>query len=241
MSERELQIARDLELAFYMDANGGEFPNNLGTGETEATELASGHGDHERRIPGAFPDENVVAESSATAAARGERQNEDLVQCASCTEDKPRTEVLTAPCGDLYCRVCLAELFQRSMTDETLFPPRCCRQSIPLEQARPLLEVNLATEFEGKFIERSTADRTYCHNPRCGTFIPPATIQNDVGICPTCGRRTCSMCKAASHQGDCPNDTGLQQLMATAGGERWRRCDRCRRFIELTIGCNHMT
>jgi hypothetical protein len=42
------------------------------------------------------------------------------------------TRLIRRPCGDLYCTVCLKSLFMRSIKDETLFPPRCCGERIPL-------------------------------------------------------------------------------------------------------------
>ena len=54
------------------------------------------------------------------------------VACVACTEVCHPSEAITAPCGHAYCDECLANLFQSSMTDETLYPPRCCKQPIPI-------------------------------------------------------------------------------------------------------------
>jgi len=118
------------------------------------------------------------------------------------------------------------------MTDEELFPPRCCRtHNIPLDQARRMLDADLAREFAIKAVEFSTLDRTYCHVQLCSTFIPPTTIHNDIAVCPTCNERTCSHCKAQSHEGDCPLDPGIQAVLELAQEEGWRRCEGCSRMI----------
>jgi len=64
---------------------------------------------------------------------------------------------------------------------------------------------------------------------------------NEQATCPDCSTVTCTLCKAASHRGDCPADTVLQQVLQTADENRWQRCYSCRRLVELDIGCNHIT
>ena len=183
-------------------------------------------------------DDDPMAEHDNETTGRGFR----AVAVATCTACGDRHHrFLRTTCDHAYCVDCLAHLFRSSMTDEALFPPRCCGNEMPLDEARPLLGVELAREFAAKSVELSTADRTYCHDQRCSTFIPPATIQGEVGVCPTCARSTCSICKGISHQGDCPQDPGVQAVIDLAQGEGWRRCDGCRRMIELNYGCNHMT
>lgn len=207
LDERELQMARDAELAYYMDANGGELPQYLN--EAQAVPAAGAH--------------------------------EERVHCVACDEEKTLREVVQAPCGDHYCGECLGRLFRQSMTDEQYFPPRCHREEIQLADARRIIEPDLARQFEARYVELSTVDRTYCSDVSRGQFIPPNTIQNDVATCRFCARRTCSMCKAGSHEGDCPRDAALQQVVETARQQGWSRCQRCSRMIELSHGCNHMT
>lgn len=89
----------------------------------------------------------------------------------------PRT-----PCGHAYCLGCLKELFQISMQDETLMPPRCCRQEIPINLAK--LTPKETENFTAKLLEFSTTNRLYCSEPTCSTFIPPTLIVNNVGTCP---------------------------------------------------------
>ena len=119
------------------------------------------------------------------------------------TRKKQRHELLEAPCGDYYCGECLEQLFRQSMTDETLFPPRCHTQEIPIAQAKGLIEPALAIEFDAKYLELSTANRTYCHDPVCATFISPADIVGDIGRCRGCHKTTCALCKGRTHDGEC--------------------------------------
>lgn len=140
-----------------------------------------------------------------------------------------------------YCRNCPAELFRLSMSDETLLPPRCCSEPIPLLHVRFFLPTDLAKEFEAKHTELSTKNRTYCHDQDCSTFIPADATADDIATCPRCRRTTCVVCKQASHLGDCPEDTALQQLLNAADENQWQRCRQYNRVVELNYGCNHMT
>lgn len=161
--------------------------------------------------------------------------------CVACQEWKHTFDVLEAPCHHVYCRDCISELFLMSTTDESLFPPRCCRLNIPLNIASDFFTSQFIDRFKEKEIEFATLDRTYCARSTCSAFIPPDRITVDSASCPRCHQDTCTICKGFSHQEDCPNDTALQELLATAAEAGWRRCYACRRLVELEQGCNHMT
>ena len=129
-----------------------------------------------------------------------------------------------------------------AVQDESLMPPRCCGQKIPIHF--PRMTLTEKQTFEEKLLEYSTVDRLYCSRPTCSTFIPPQTIVNSIGTCPklTCRTQTCSMCKAASHGNlDCPKDTATAAVLDVAKQEGWTRCYRCRVLVELVQGCYHMT
>lgn len=65
------------------------------------------------------------AETSASGAARKSKASRLDRRCISCLEHKKFFDVARAPCNHEYCRECLEELFETSLTDESLFPPRC--------------------------------------------------------------------------------------------------------------------
>ncbi|KAK2766523.1 IBR finger domain-containing protein [Colletotrichum kahawae] len=162
--------------------------------------------------------------------------------CISCQDSFPVTKLSPCPCSHLYCHDCLRSLFEACLTDESLFPARCCGQQIPVDDHRPVLGSKLVGQFRAKEVEFSTPNRTYCHQPTCSTFVPVEFIKNDVATCPQCYCRTCAMCKGAEHRGDeCGQDTATQFLLQLAAENGWQRCFSCRRVVELEYGCNHMT
>lgn len=185
--------------------------------------------------------DNTRAESSAQAIRRNGRSRPRTRQCVACREQADFVNVIRAPCQHEYCRPCLTNLFELSMTDESLFPPRCCRQPINLTVARIFLKSDLVERYKKKKVEFETPNRTYCYSPNCGSFIDMSHINGGIATCPNCGHTTCTNCKRRAHTGDCPDDTALQQLLATAQDNGWQRCFSCWRMVELAHGCNHMT
>lgn len=164
-------------------------------------------------------------------------------QCASCFNEMPKLRLYTAPCGDDYCRGCLQELFTLSYADESLFPPRCCRQAISVDSEiiALFLTKDQRDQYELRRIEVSTTHRIYCSNTACAMFIPPSKIVGNVATCSKCSTITCSGCKRASHTGDCEGDEDLKKTLALAEEEGWRRCSGCQNMVQLGTGCNHIT
>ncbi|KAH8586700.1 hypothetical protein B0O99DRAFT_665658 [Bisporella sp. PMI_857] len=180
------------------------------------------------------------AESSSWAASRPAARAL-YRRCVACREHVQFYHTARVPCSHEYCRNCLQDLFRAPMTDDSLFPPRCCRQPITTGPIRIFLTEDLVHLYEQKKVEFDTPNRTYCSNPHCSAFNWLDNIENDQATCPDCDTITCTLCKAASHGGDCPADTALQLVLQTADENGWQRCYSCRRLVELDIGCNHIT
>jgi hypothetical protein len=181
-----------------------------------------------------------VGESSSWAATKNLPKHTKR-SCTACQEQVSFFNLARAPCGHEYCRDCLRDLFRASLGDDSLFPPRCCRQPIATgSSVRIFLTGDLIRRYEQKKIEFDTPDRTYCANPLCSAFIRVENIVNEQASCQSCLTVTCTICKA-SHTGDCPEDVALQQALDAAEQHGWQRCYNCRRLVELEVGCNHIT
>lgn len=184
--------------------------------------------------------EHDEAEGSAWATSRKIRKlGFDMGMCVACNE---RKLVIETPCHHNYCRECVRHLFSDATLDETLFPPRCCRQNIPVSLVRYFLGSILTARFERKAIEFGTVDKTYCSDPVCAAFIEPYHIQGSTGSCPGegCETRTCILCKGTAHDGDCPSRDEFNETLSLAREAGWQRC-RCQNVVELGLGCNHIT
>ena len=183
----------------------------------------------------------AVAESSTWAASRKRTSSAAYRRCTACDLTKPLFDVCQTSCGHFYCQECIQTLFELSTTDETLFPPRCCRETIPLQSVKLYLSSAVIQSFEEKSIEFKTSNRTYSSRPACSSFIAAETITGERAMCRKCGTQTCTICKNNAHDGDCPEDKTTQQVLETAREHGWQKCYNCRRLVELDVGCNHMT
>ncbi|KAL6407476.1 ibr finger domain containing protein [Ilyonectria robusta] len=156
-------------------------------------------------------------ESSQWAASR----KQELGQCDVCTEQRTAHLITELPCDHKYCQDCVVRLYTDALTGESLFPPRCCRQPIPIDLAKPLLPPRLACLLDIYLSSIFVADKD---------------------TCPNCKATTCVTCKAAAHQvEDCPSDETTQQLLELAQQQGWRQCYSCHRLVELNLGCNHIS
>lgn len=184
----------------------------------------------------------ATEEASQPETEPEEEKPQPDIACSLCTDHFFDEDLATATCGHRYCGECIREVFNRAFKDEELFPPRCCRQAIPLEAVRDFLTEDIESTFGDKTVEYGTKYRVYCSAAGCETFLTPAmTIREGAAQCSTCQAITCTLCKGPVHDGDCPVDEEMRQLDALAEGEGWTRCPECRRMVELVQGCYHMS
>lgn len=188
-----------------------------------------------------YEEQQEVGESSTSQMRSDVARKHNNRQCTACGDTKKYFDVIAGPCGHEYCRDCLRALFELSFRDESLFPPRCCRRSIPVSSVEIFLTKSIKQRFEERSIECSTLNRTYCSSSRCSRFIRADEIEGDIATCTICGTTTCTICKAAGHAGECPHDTALHAVVDLANTEHWQRCYSCRSIVQLEVGCNHIT
>ncbi len=163
--------------------------------------------------------------------------------CIACADVKPAAGCLLLGCRPephAYCPDCVVKLFEASMSDTTLFPPRCCREPIPLDSAKAFMAADFIKTFEEKSLEYSTPNPIYCCRPECSHFIPPSRVKASTASCPACAVNTCTHCKKAGHKGVCSKDPSIEQLLGVAKERHWQRCYNCHAMVELVHGCNHI-
>lgn len=165
-------------------------------------------------------------------------------ECTICGDRKQYHEVVAMPCNHQYCRPCLFELFNESFKDESLFPPRCCKQPVDPTNAALLIPGILRKKFQEKKVEFDTPgnDRIYCFNQSCNVFIvKPTSFTANTVECLVCGTRTCVYCKEEKHEKECREDEDMKSALALAKSQGWRQCGRCLNMVELRTGCFHIT
>ncbi|KAI6849897.1 hypothetical protein KC332_g3618 [Hortaea werneckii] len=153
------------------------------------------------------------------------------IECAACgdeAEDEDSNNFCHVPCGHWYCDECLQTLFRATITDESLFPPGCCKQPFEFIAIRPHLPEELAAQFEAKKEELGNKNRIYCTRPTCSAFIGTDHRNERVAVCPDCKSETCMACKGPMHEDECPVDEALESVLKLAGDEDWQRCPDCK-------------
>ncbi|KIJ51625.1 hypothetical protein M422DRAFT_117917, partial [Sphaerobolus stellatus SS14] len=180
-------------------------------------------------------------------------------QCVICLETIHGDHIRT-PCGDFYDTECISELFSASTRDESLFPPRCCGQPIPLDSIRPHLKTSLLLLFTEKSKELSAPNRVYCSRQTCSRFLGPHVPSSSSSwwwkepavtktyTCSSCSVITCANCKLGiranaqgSHKCMGTLDASDRALLRLGEQSGWAQCPACNRMIGLKTGCNHMT
>jgi hypothetical protein len=194
-----------------------------------------------------FSDDETEAGPSMTYAQRQadifKKMSMDF-QCIACTESCARTKMVMLKCGHRYCAKCAKTLFMHSTKDEGLFPPKCCKQPIPLLLVAKYMDDDELATFRLASVEFATKDKVYCSNRDCGMFIVPDNIDSGQhrATCSKCNIKTCSLCSFGYHHGsDCPDDPSIRQTRELARTLGWQTCQACNRVVQLRSGCNHMT
>jgi hypothetical protein len=170
--------------------------------------------------------------------------NIDWKRCAACLEnfDEAARKRWWVDCNHVYCTDCITSLFRPSLAGGP-FPPQCCGQVISCwthEELKAVLPEDLNSQLAKKKEEFDTSDRTYCSVPTCSTFVGAPHITGNDAKCPACEYVTCVACKAPTHDGECPTDETLEEVLhiaETAGG---KRCEKCGSMIERMEGCDEM-
>lgn len=166
------------------------------------------------------------------------------IECSACrdeAEDEDNNNFCQVPCEHWYCDGCLQYVFRAILTDESLFPPRCCQKPFEYIAVKPHLPEELAAQYEAKKEELGNKNRIYCSIPTSSAFIGMDHRNDRVAVCPDCKSETCMACKGPMHEDECPVDEALESVLKIAGDEDWQRCPYCKGMSELTFGCNHMT
>ncbi|KAL4731630.1 hypothetical protein ACLX1H_000606 [Fusarium chlamydosporum] len=144
----ERQAARDHQIALNLSANPNPKVKRNATKKEKDEEEEDEMDSLDDELIAILQSMNLYedqerAESSSWAASRKPSQTRE---CIACGDQFPPLALSRSPCSHEYCRGCLVSLVQGSLKDESLFPPRCCGQHIPIKSGRWF-----SPELVGKF------------------------------------------------------------------------------------------
>ncbi|XP_062012370.1 E3 ubiquitin-protein ligase RSL1 [Rosa rugosa] len=192
---------------------------------------------------------------------------ESLEYCSICCDDKPSIMMITMKCSHEYCSHCM-RTYVDGKIQASQVPIRCpqlrCKYYISTAECKSFLPLTYFESLEKALEEANIlhSDRFYCPFPNCSVLLDrsecssaseSSSIQSDNSCmeCPVCKRFICVDCGVPWHSSmSCEEfqnlpleerDSADITLHRLAQNKSWRRCQQCRRMIELTQGCYHMT
>lgn len=193
--------------------------------------------------------------------------NKTHEHCSICCEEKLMSMMLTMKCSHKFCSHCM-RTYVDGKVQSSQVPIRCpqlgCKYYISSSECRSFLPLTSYESLENALAEADAlhSDRIYCPYPNCSVLLDPRECSsarasssshsdNSCVKCPVCQRFICVECGVPWHSSMCceefqnlpleERDAADITLHRLAQNKRWRRCQQCRRMIELTQGCYHMT
>ncbi|KAF2130857.1 hypothetical protein P153DRAFT_312897, partial [Dothidotthia symphoricarpi CBS 119687] len=176
----------------------------------------------------------------------------------SCMICGTEEDLLATPCGTHWvCTEDVADFFESATRSESLFPPKCCGETLLLEdyEAHVPFEASWAYHVKQKGeYAIPPKNRVYCANSSCSKFLHPGSYAWDeesgttYAICKGsegCGKTTCVSCKRLLASGTkehaCRGAEEEREFRQAAKEQGFQECFGCSRTIELAEACNHIT
>ncbi|KAF2446737.1 hypothetical protein P171DRAFT_238268 [Karstenula rhodostoma CBS 690.94] len=180
-------------------------------------------------------------------------------ECVICNEaDSEESPLIELPCFKHWvCREgCIASYFENATSTESLYPPQCCREPIPLDRYDKFVPDDVKAAFLVKEQGEYTIlpkYRVYCANASCGKFLHPSGHIHDTdgnityAVCDgdDCFQATCCSCKTLLADGTeghiCKTSDHDQKFKETVNERGFKECFVCGAVVELAEACNHIT
>ncbi|KAJ9542121.1 hypothetical protein OSB04_028627 [Centaurea solstitialis] len=179
-----------------------------------------------------------------------------MILCEICMDTKPNSQMFrnTDICTHLYCLDCIrghvAAKIKENITKVKCPHPQCVGQIGP-EACRWIVPKEVIERWEDSLCESSilaSEKVMYCPFKDCSAMLVDdggETVTSSV--CPNCNRLFCASCKVGWHAGlDCSEfrsrksggtDREDKMLVDLANGKKWKRCPKCKFFVEKVSGC----
>ncbi|XP_062109157.1 E3 ubiquitin-protein ligase RSL1-like [Humulus lupulus] len=186
------------------------------------------------------------------------------VYCEICAERKPTDEIFpnASCCAHTYCSDCIgrhvASKIQESLT-VVACPGLDCRgvHELEIESCRSILPREVVESWDEALCQAllMECEKFYCPFKDCSAVLVREIGEEEEVImeseCPICHRLFCARCNVAWHSGvGCEeyerlneDERGREDLMVTemANEKKWKRCPRCKFYVEKIDGCLHIS
>ncbi|KAI9092318.1 hypothetical protein K1719_027818 [Acacia pycnantha] len=184
-----------------------------------------------------------------------------VIICEICTDTKQITQMIkNQTCHHSYCSDCMTKHVAAKIQDSIIAVP-CpgldCRSVFELEACRPWLPEDLSERWDKALCEVMflQVHKFYCPFEDCSAMmlVENEKDQQTAGEteCPVCHRVFCPRCDVPWHtRVECKKYQKLNKnkrqmedwlLRKLAKEKRWRRCPKCKFYVERISGCERIT
>ncbi|XP_024972127.1 probable E3 ubiquitin-protein ligase RNF144A [Cynara cardunculus var. scolymus] len=174
--------------------------------------------------------------------------------CEICMDRKTASDMFRNinVCGHLFCLDCIRRHVAAKIKEnipQVKCPEPKCKGIIGPEICRSIVPKQVLARWEESLCESLIlgSDKFYCPFKDCSAMLVDdggETVTSSE--CPNCNRLFCAQCRVVWHSGmDCREFQSLEKgerdpedvmLMELAKKKKWRRCPRCKFFVEKAQG-----
>ncbi|KAI9092232.1 hypothetical protein K1719_027732 [Acacia pycnantha] len=182
-----------------------------------------------------------------------------VIICEICADTKRITQMIkNQTCHHSYCSDCMTKHVAVKIQESIIAVP-CpgldCTSVFEFEACRPWLPKDLIERWDKALCEDLflQVPKFYCPFKDCSAMmlVENEKDQQTAGKteCPVCHRVFCLRCNVPWHTGvDCKNYQKLNKRQSEdrlvrklAREKRWRRCPKCKFYVQKMSGCMHIT
>ncbi|KAL5062572.1 hypothetical protein RYX36_024309 [Vicia faba] len=178
--------------------------------------------------------------------------------CSICMEAKPIKGIFKNPnCLHSFCKDCIGR-YLAAKVQENISKVSCpepnCKGTLEAYHCSSIIPKDLFDRWENALCENSVlaSQKFYCPFKDCSAMlVNDAKEVVTASECPHCHRLFCAQCRVSWHAGvDCRkfkslknNERGKEDLLAMnlAKKKNWKRCPKCKYYVEKVHGCTHIT
>ncbi|KAJ3853266.1 hypothetical protein EV368DRAFT_81751 [Lentinula lateritia] len=216
-------------LSFFNDAQPAEDPNEERYPTSDAASSSSSSYSHDESHEASssslstFPPNSTASELVYSCQDSPGHLTEPIPECVACTESlDEETPLFVQPCGHHYCGSCLTHYIETCISNDNLFPPKCCGSTMsfitekkdhsssmenPVQPFEKLeIGPDLGNRFNAKALELYVRpeDRVYCPSPRCSAFLGSwGSLKQSYNVPDTLNQSSSNLSPPPSHQ--CPS------------------------------------
>ncbi|XP_030507507.2 E3 ubiquitin-protein ligase RSL1 [Cannabis sativa] len=184
--------------------------------------------------------------------------------CEICTERKPTDEIFpNASCTHSYCSDCIGRHVASKIGESSAVAVVACPgldcggvHELEIESCRSILPKEIVEKWDEALCEAllMECEKFYCPFNDCSAVLVREIGEEEVIMeseCPICHRLFCARCNVVWHSGiGCEDyqrlnedERGSEDLMVRemANQKNWKRCPRCKFYVERIDGCLHIT